>query len=75
MKPQWVQRSIENKTRQGPEYFSPDPRAIFSTLVICSDHLPPGDLEAVIAATRAKGGIYRDGLARDVTHLLVLAPA
>lgn len=73
--PEWIQRSLLNGQRQDPQYFSPDPRAIFSTLVIASDHLPPGDLEAVIAGTHARGGLYRDGFTRDVTHLLVLAPA
>lgn len=42
--------------------------------MIATDHLPPGDVETVIAGTRARGGMYRDGLTRDVTHLLVLSP-
>lgn len=57
-----------------PKYFSPSPRAIFSTLVIATDQLPPGDVEAVVAGVHAKGGMYREGLTRDVTHLLVLGP-
>jgi mediator of DNA damage checkpoint protein 1 len=57
-----------------PRYFSPSSSAIFSTLVISTDHLPPGDIDTVIAGTHARGGMYRDGLTRDVTHLLVLSP-
>jgi hypothetical protein len=62
-------------TQFSPKYFSPSPRAIFSTLVIATDQLPPGDVEAVVAGVQARGGVYREGLTRDVTHLLVLGPS
>ncbi|KIM22220.1 hypothetical protein M408DRAFT_28858 [Serendipita vermifera MAFF 305830] len=72
--PLWIERSLANKTLQDARHFSASPSDIFSTLVIATDHLPPGDVETIIAGTRAKGGMYRDGLTRDVTHLLVLSP-
>ncbi|PVF93787.1 hypothetical protein CPB86DRAFT_829076 [Serendipita vermifera] len=71
--PQWVERSIFNESRYRYELFSPDPFNIFAGLVFCSDHLPPGDLETIVAGVHARGGLYRDAMTRDVTHLLVLA--
>ena len=60
--------------QHSPRHFSAAASDIFFTLVIATDHLPPGDVETIIAGTRARGGVYRDGLTRDVTHLLVLSP-
>jgi mediator of DNA damage checkpoint protein 1 len=54
-----------------PDKFSPNPYNIFSTLVISTDHWDSGDLEIIIAGIESRGGMYKDGLTRDVTHLLV----
>jgi mediator of DNA damage checkpoint protein 1 len=56
------------------QYFSPDPAKLFSGCCISTDHLPIGDDEVIRAAIQALGGQFRQGLTRDVSHLIVLSP-
>jgi hypothetical protein len=68
----WVQLSL-SKSRLAPiRPFSPDPRMIFSSVVITCAGLPEMDKEGIIGATAALGGMDSPVLTRLTTHICAL---
>ncbi|KAG1724067.1 hypothetical protein EDD22DRAFT_961881 [Suillus occidentalis] len=68
----WVQRSITLGKLQPEEYYSTDPKMIFSGIVACATDLSAWDLEVLSAGITSLGGQWRTALTRDVTHLFAL---
>ncbi|KIK36642.1 hypothetical protein CY34DRAFT_16255 [Suillus luteus UH-Slu-Lm8-n1] len=68
----WVQRSIALGKLQPEEYYSTDPKMIFSGIVACATDLSSWDLEVLSAGITSLGGQWRTALTRDVTHLFAL---
>ncbi|EJD34062.1 BRCT domain-containing protein [Auricularia subglabra TFB-10046 SS5] len=70
--PSWVDRSMRAGALQGPQFFSPDPRSLFSGIIACSGDLPNRDEDAARQAITSLGGQWREALTDDVTHLFCL---
>lgn len=56
------------------QFYSPDPRMIFSGIVVCTEGLLNGDSAAVMGVVAALGGQWRVALNVDVTHLVCTQP-
>ncbi|KAL9608825.1 MAG: hypothetical protein Q9167_006360 [Letrouitia subvulpina] len=72
VKPEWVYASINKGRLANPRSYSPDPRMIFSGLVISCADLPTGDKDAIIGGVIAMGGLYSSSVTRLVTHIVAL---
>ncbi|KAL9043241.1 MAG: hypothetical protein Q9214_003568 [Letrouitia sp. 1 TL-2023] len=72
VKPEWVYASIHKGRLANPRSHSPDPRMIFSGLVISCAGLPSGDKDAIIGGVVAMGGLYSSSVTRLVTHIVAL---
>jgi hypothetical protein len=73
--PRWLTRTFDLKKRQEEQFFSPDPRKIFSGVVVCTEDLPEGDSETIKGVVAAHGGQWRQPLMTDVTHLVCTKPS
>ncbi|KAF8512308.1 BRCT domain-containing protein, partial [Hysterangium stoloniferum] len=69
--PYWVERSMELGALQDPKFYSADRDMFFSGVVATSADLPIGDKEMIAGGLVERGGAWRQGLTRDVTHLFV----
>jgi hypothetical protein len=70
--PTWITASLV-RNRQAPiRSFTPDPRLIFSGVIICCAGLPEGDKDAIIGAVVAMGGQESTNLTKLVTHVIAL---
>ncbi|KAK0617372.1 BRCT domain-containing protein [Immersiella caudata] len=68
----WIKNSIaRNKLAQVRPY-SPDPRMIFSSVVLTCADIPELDKEAIAGATLAFGGTESKDLMRTTTHICAL---
>ena len=72
VKPSWVEASVEKNRVANPRSHSPDPRLIFSGLVVCTADLPEGDKDAIIGGVLAMGGLYSGAVSKQVTHIVAL---
>ncbi|KAI4214615.1 MAG: hypothetical protein LQ351_003032 [Letrouitia transgressa] len=72
VKPEWVHASLSKGRLANPRSHSPDPRMIFSGLVISCADLPAGDKDAIIGGVIAMGGLYSSSVTRLVTHIVAL---
>ncbi|KAF8318023.1 hypothetical protein DL93DRAFT_2226134 [Clavulina sp. PMI_390] len=73
--PQWLWTAVWISKLPDPQYYSTDPRKIFSGVVACCEDIQLGDKEAIAAGIRALGGQFKYELTRDVTHLFVVSPS
>lgn len=69
----WVKVSIQRSRQAQVRPFSPDPRMIFSTVVLTCADLPVTDKEAIIGATLALGGIESKDVSKTTTHICALS--
>jgi hypothetical protein len=72
VKPKWVSECLARKRLVPVKVYDPDPRMIFSDVVVLCVDLPPGDTEAIISGVVALGGQYLVNLTRSVTHIVAL---
>ena len=63
------------KKRQEEQFYSPDPKRIFSGIVVCTEDLPQGDSETIKGVVAALGGQWRQALVVEVTHLICTKPS
>ena len=69
----WVKNTIaRNKVAQVRPY-SPDPRMIFSSVILTCADIPDMDRETIIGATMALGGMESRDLTRTTTHICALS--
>jgi hypothetical protein len=68
----WVKTSIQRSRQAQVRPFSPDPRMIFSSVVLTCADLPVNDKEAIIGATLALGGAESKDVSKTTTHICAL---
>ncbi|GJJ08998.1 hypothetical protein Clacol_003219 [Clathrus columnatus] len=69
--PYWVERSMELGILQDSKFFSADKSLFFSGVIAACADLPEGDREVIASVIQELGGAWREGLTKDVTHLIV----
>ncbi|KAH7175623.1 hypothetical protein EDB81DRAFT_874463 [Dactylonectria macrodidyma] len=69
----WVINSISRRKQAPIRPFSPDPRMIFSEVVVTCADLPESDKESIAGATMALGGQESKDATRLVTHICALS--
>jgi hypothetical protein len=69
----WIESSIHRRKQVNVRPFSPDPRMIFSEVVVTCGDLPILDQESIIGATMALGGQESREATRLTTHICALS--
>ncbi|KAH8897023.1 BRCT domain-containing protein [Thozetella sp. PMI_491] len=69
----WLKSTITRGKIAQVRPYSPDPRMIFSNVVVTCADIPKMDKEAIIGATMALGGMESRELSRMTTHLVALS--
>lgn len=70
---EWAMTSISRRRQAQVRPYSPDPRMIFSEVVVTCGDLPLTDKESIIGATMAVGGQESKDVNRLTTHLCALS--
>ncbi|KAF4979671.1 hypothetical protein FZEAL_4162 [Fusarium zealandicum] len=70
---QWITSSITRRKQAHIRPFSPDPRMIFSEVVVTCADLPETDKESIAGATTALGGQDSKDATRLTTHICALS--
>lgn len=70
---QWIMTSISRRKQAQVRPFSPDPRMIFSDVVVTCADLPESDKESIAGATMALGGQESKDATRLTTHICALS--
>lgn len=70
--PEWVNASLHRNRQAQIRPYSPDPRLIFSSVVLTCDELPIIDKETIAGAVLAMGGMESKDVGRLVTHICAL---
>ncbi|KAL6875011.1 BRCT domain-containing protein [Trichoderma novae-zelandiae] len=70
---QWITVSISRRKQAQVRAFSPDPRMIFSEVVVTCADLPQMDKESILGATMALGGQESKDAGRLTTHICALS--
>lgn len=70
--PAWVERSIALRHLQPTKLYSPNPRDIFSGIVICCAHLTPHDADVMATSVTSMGGGIKQTLCEEVTHVVAI---
>lgn len=71
VKPAWVIKSLLHDG-QGPEFYSADPKMIFSSTILhCAEGLLRGDVAAITGVVQTFGGQCRDAMTKEVTHIVM----
>lgn len=69
---QWIVHSVKRNKQAQVRPYSPDPRMIFSEVVMTCAGLPQMDTESIIGATMALGGQESKDIGRPTTHVCAL---
>ncbi|KPM38408.1 hypothetical protein AK830_g8169 [Neonectria ditissima] len=69
----WITSSISRRKQAQVRPFSPDPRMIFSQVVVTCADLPETDKESIAGATMALGGQESKDVTRLTTHICALS--
>ncbi|CAG1976619.1 unnamed protein product [Fusarium graminearum] len=70
---QWITHSIARRKQSQIRPFSPDPRMIFSEVVVTCADLPETDKECIAGAVMALGGQESKDATRMTTHICALS--
>ncbi|KAJ6625562.1 BRCT domain-containing protein [Mycena sp. CBHHK59/15] len=70
----WVDRAMILGQLHPCQFYSAEPAMVFSGVVACASGVSPYDLSVLRAGVTALGGQWRNGLTKDVTHLLANTP-
>lgn len=73
VKPAWIHASLAKGKQAQIRPYSPDPRLIFSDVVLTCDDIPITDKEAIAGAVLALGGTESKDLGRLTTHICALS--
>jgi len=68
----WLKNSVAKGKVAQVRPYSPDPRMIFSSVVLTCADIPNTDKETIIGATMALGGMESKDLTRATTHICAL---
>ncbi|OTB09609.1 hypothetical protein M426DRAFT_18242 [Hypoxylon sp. CI-4A] len=69
----WISASVMKKRQAQIRPFTPDPRMIFSDVVLSCADIPSNDKEAITGATMALGGMESENLTKLTTHICALS--
>lgn len=70
--PDWITQSLLKNRQAHIRPFTPDPRLIFSGVIVTCADLPSGDKDAIIGGVDAMGGQHTGLLTKLVTHIVAL---
>ncbi|KAL7899658.1 BRCT domain-containing protein [Trichoderma sp. SZMC 28014] len=70
---QWITVSISRRRQAQVRPFSPDPRMIFSEVMVTCADIPPMDKESILGATMALGGQESKDVGKLTTHICALS--
>ena len=73
VKAHWLKNTIAKGKVAQVRPYSPDPRMIFSSVILTCADLPDTDKETIIGATMALGGMESKDLTRQTTHICALS--
>lgn len=73
LKPAWIKASLAKGRQAQIRPYSPDPRLIFSDVVLTCDDIPLTDKESIAGAVLALGGTESKDLGRLITHICALS--
>ncbi|KAI0899161.1 BRCT domain-containing protein [Annulohypoxylon nitens] len=73
VKSKWISASLAKGKQAQIRPFTPDPRMIFSDVVLSCADIPSIDKEAIIGATMAMGGMDSDNVTKLTTHICALS--
>lgn len=69
----WISASLAKGKQAQIRPYTPDPRMIFSDVMLSCADIPINDKEAIIGATMAMGGMYSDHVTKLTTHICALS--
>ncbi|KAI0009367.1 BRCT domain-containing protein [Xylariaceae sp. FL0662B] len=69
----WISASLAKGKQAQIRPFTPDPRMIFSDVVLSCADIPSTDKETIIGATMAGGGMYTENVTKLTTHICALS--
>ncbi|KXX83410.1 BRCT-containing protein 1 [Madurella mycetomatis] len=69
----WIKATIARNKLAQVRPFSPDPRMIFSNVILTCADIPSMDREAITGAIMALGGMESKDLSRQTTHICALS--
>ncbi|KAI1145771.1 hypothetical protein F4825DRAFT_230366 [Nemania diffusa] len=73
VKSKWISASLAKGKQAQIRPYTPDPRMIFSDVMLSCADIPESDKDAIIGATMAMGGMYSDHVTRLTTHICALS--
>lgn len=73
VRPSWINASLHKNRQAQIRPYSPDPRLIFSDIVVTCDDIPITDKESIIGAVLALGGTESKDLGRLTTHICAMS--
>lgn len=68
----WLKNSVAKGKVAQVRPYSPDPRMIFSSVILTCADIPNTDKETILGATMALGGMESKDLTRATTHVCAL---
>ncbi|KAJ3558793.1 hypothetical protein NPX13_g9642 [Xylaria arbuscula] len=73
VKSKWITASLTKGKQAQIRPFTPDPRMIFSDVMLSCADIPDTDKDTIIGATMAMGGMYSDSITKLTTHICALS--
>ncbi|KAJ8128482.1 hypothetical protein O1611_g5152 [Lasiodiplodia mahajangana] len=73
VKSKWISASLAKGKQAQIRPYTPDPRMIFSDVMLSCADIPDTDKDAIIGATMAMGGMYSDHVTKLTTHICALS--
>ncbi|CAJ2505255.1 Uu.00g126490.m01.CDS01 [Anthostomella pinea] len=73
VKSKWISASLAKGKQAQIRPFTPDPRMIFSDVVLSCADIPDRDKDAIIGATMAMGGMDSENVTKLTTHICALS--
>ncbi|KAI3324252.1 BRCT domain-containing protein [Xylariaceae sp. AK1471] len=73
VKSKWISASLAKGKQAQIRPYTPDPRMIFSDVMLSCADIPDNDKEAIIGATMAMGGMDSEHVTKLTTHICALS--
>ncbi|KAI0968279.1 hypothetical protein F4678DRAFT_208607 [Xylaria arbuscula] len=73
VKSKWISASLAKGKQAQIRPYTPDPRMIFSDVMLSCADIPDNDKDTIIGATMAMGGMYSDHVTKLTTHICALS--
>ncbi|KAI0187537.1 hypothetical protein EV127DRAFT_144692 [Xylaria flabelliformis] len=73
VKHKWINASLAKGKLAQIRPYTPDPRMIFSDVMLACADIPGTDKDTIIGATMAMGGMYSDQVTKLTTHVCALS--